>query len=44
MPIETSQQHFKELYDGEEPLNIKEYETDITVTVNDEEVEQNSKN
>ena len=39
VPIETWQQHFKELYDAEETWNINEYETCTGATVNDEEVE-----
>ena len=43
LPIETWQQHFKELYDAEETHNINEYETDISCAVNDEEVEAKAK-
>ena len=39
VPIETWQQHFKKLYDAEETLTINEYETDISGTINDVEVE-----
>ena len=43
IPIETWQQHSKELYDAEETRNINEYETHISATVNDKEVEANLK-
>ena len=30
VPIETWQQHFKELYDAEETRNVNEYETHVS--------------